>query len=427
VVLAAVAGLGTGVGLLLGLAFAAVGMLANAGIALLTGYRVGAKVGLMAGACAALMVLFLFGATAYLTWAKHRAGPPPETAGNPPEAPGVPGPPPEPEGRPPSHIGLAYLGGKSRLDDGPADVTALAVSPADGAMVVGYANGETRLWLPEQAWFDPPRAGPRADGPVQRIEFDPAGKFLYLGCPGGMVVAPRANPPRAPAKIPGEVVAAFFEPYRERFAALRAGKVQVRYTPLDLAADPPRDRAAKGIVPTIPQDETFPISVRADFNVPAARPTFLAWHPTGKVLWGNADGGIVTWPTGGPGFAPVTKAHQAAVRAWAASPNGRDFATGDTAGFIGIWAGRSLTPILSRVGTAAVTHLSFSAWGNRLLVADAAGGLTVWDVAAGLPEFTARRPPSPAAAFGPWDDVVLVADGKGVEVWWTAELAKQAQ
>ena len=34
-------------------------------------------------------------------------------------------------------------------------------------MIVGYANGETRVWAWDQASFDPPRPGPRADGPIQ--------------------------------------------------------------------------------------------------------------------------------------------------------------------------------------------------------------------------------------------------------------------
>jgi WD40 repeat protein len=439
-VLAEVAELGTRSGLLLGLGFAAIGVTANAAIALLAPLRVGAKVGLMAGACVALMALFFFGATAYLTWGAHRAGPvaPEGTAPDPPtplvDPPSDP-PPAEPRlSRPPSHIDLAYSYGKSRLDDGPAEVTALAVAPTDGAILVGHANGETRIWPWDQASFDPPQPGPRADGPVQRIEFDPTGTLMCLTCPGGMVVASRDRPPRTPLKIPGDGVAAYFEPNRDRFAAVRAGRIRVRYTPMDLARDPPLARAANGIVLSTPKDETLPLGVRADFVLPNPKPTFLAWHPTGRLMCGAPDGGIVGWPAGGPAFTPITRTHERAVRAWANTPSelafraGIDFATGDDAGCVAVWQDRGMNPPRSKVMAAAITHLAFDSTGSRLIVADAAGGLVLWDVLNGEAVWRLKRPePVRAVAFGTWDDVVLIADGRGVKVYHTAELARQAK
>lgn len=43
----------------------------------------------------------------------------------------------------------------SRLDDGPAVVTAMALSPRDGAMVIGYADGTTLIWQLDQSSFEP--------------------------------------------------------------------------------------------------------------------------------------------------------------------------------------------------------------------------------------------------------------------------------
>ena len=71
------------------------------------------------------------------------------------------------------------------------------------------------------------------------IDFDPAGHTAYLACAGGLVAYPVDMSPRTPVLLPGELVAVFFAPNRDRFAALRAGKVQVRYVPTDLVKAPP--------------------------------------------------------------------------------------------------------------------------------------------------------------------------------------------
>ena len=76
-----------------------------------------------------------------------------------------------------------------------------------------------------------------------------------------------------------------------------------------------------------------------------ANPTFVAWHPGGKLLWGSANGTVSAWPATGPKPEVVTKDAQGAVRAWAV--NGTDFVTGDDKGGIGYWprkaAARSCT------------------------------------------------------------------------------------
>ena len=121
-------------------------------------------------------------------------------AGTTPETPTVPTPPgatpqaaePEPQpNRPPTHTDLAAKNGMSRLDDGPAEVTSLAIAPRDDTVAIGYADGQTRLWLSDHPTFEPPTPGPRADGPIRRIQFDSTGRFLYLTCPGALIAATR--------------------------------------------------------------------------------------------------------------------------------------------------------------------------------------------------------------------------------------------
>ncbi|MDB5311641.1 MAG: hypothetical protein JWO38_5843 [Gemmataceae bacterium] len=429
VVLAEVADLGLGAGVLFGAVFAVLAMAANAGIALLPRLGVAAKVGLMAGMGVAVLAVFLFGATAYLAGRGQQAEqagettPPPEPRPDPPAGPGPPSPPPAEPRRPSSHVDIAYRDGKTRLDDGPADVTALAVSPTDGAVVIGYADGSTRIWPLDQPAFEPPRVGPRATSAVRRIEFDAGGRFAFMTCDTGLVVGSPDAPRRPPLVIPGELATVFTDGRGTRFAALRAGRVQVRYVPYELVEHPPAARAAKGFVLTVPRDETTPAGQR-EFTPLGSKTTFLAWHPTGRLLGGGPDGSVVTLPT--PGLSAVaSREHKAAVRAWAVSPWG-DFATGDDDGYVGYWPNKAVAPTKFRTGEVAVRHLAYSPCGGELAVADAVGALAVWHPASGTRVFEVkRRAAVEAVAYGPHDDLLMVADGKGVEVWWIPERAAQ--
>ena len=406
--------LGLATGAVLGLVFAGLAMVLNAAVALLTRYPPGGKVALMAGVCVALLAVFLFGAVAYLNARKH--DPPPPSPPPPPPVeltPLTPTPPTLNRG-PPTHLDAVYRHGTSRLDDGPAAVTALAVAPTDGAVVVGYADGTTRLWPLDQPTFETPHPGPRAAGAVRRIAFDPTGTTAYLTCDRGLAVAP-LRAPRVSLVVPGDAVAVFPEPGRERFAAARGSRLSVRYVPLDLLKNP-GGRAANGLVVSAPKDETIPLRTPADTPLPPRM--FLAWHPAGRLLVGSAGGTILgVLPSGAVGDV-VSRDHRAAVRAWAAGPARPDFVTGDDDGFVGFWPDGSPSPTKFRTGTAPVTHLALSPGGGAVAVADAAGGLSVWNLAGGVcVAATQRREPVAAVAWGPTDDLLLVADGNGVEVW----------
>jgi hypothetical protein len=51
----------------------------------------------------------------------------------------------------------------------------------------------------------------------------------------------------------------------------------------------------------------------------------------------------------------------------------------------------------------------------------------MWGLPNRTKEFALKRPrPVGAVVFGPGDDVLFVADGNGVEVWWLPELAARA-
>jgi hypothetical protein len=423
-----------GLGLLLGGLFAGLALAANTGIALFSSLPTGGKVGAMAGVCVGILAVFLvvLGLTAPPANPQRPAERPADSPATPAAQTPTPPPPsgpaePHPD-RPPSHLDLAAKNGMSRLDDGPAEVTALAAAPRDDTVVIGYADGQTRLWSPDQPTFEALPAGPRADGPVQRIQFDNSGRYLYLTCPGGVVAAARDGRGRTPVKIPGDPVAVFVDPNRDRFLAIRGGKAMLRYVPTELIRNPPASKTVKGFVIPAPGpkgDEVFPAGVKVDYNLPGPL-TFLAWHPTGKVLAGLPDGAIVTWPLPGPKSEPVTRVHKAPVRAWATAAGTWDFATGDDHGLVAVWPNKSLSPRTFGDGATPITQLAFDSWGLRLAVADTDGELGVWDSVGRELLFQVRRPtPVKAMAFGPTDDFLLIGDGKGVEVWSVEALAKK--
>ncbi len=322
---------------------------------------------------------------------------------------------------PPTHLELAYRDGMSRLGDGPAAVTALAMVPGEEAVVVGHADGSTQVWRLDQGWLEPPQLGPWGRGAVRRIAFDSTGAIALLTCDGGLAAAP-LNGARVPLLIPGDVIAVIPEAKRERFAAFRGGRLVVRSVPMELAKHPPTAAVGLKFLQSTPKDETIPAGVAA--NIPTQKPTFLAWHPAGQLLGGTADGSVVTWPTTNATSKPVTRLHKAAVRTWAIGPVWPDFATGDDKGVVAYWPNKSLAPVSFPTGGGAVTHLAFNACGGELAVTDAAGVLSVWDLTTRARLFEIkRRQPVGAVVFGPEEDILLVAEGKGVEVWWLPELA----
>ena len=428
--------LGFPTGLMIAAGFAGVGLLANAAVVLLTRMSVPAKVGVMATVGVLVTGVFLFAATAYLAGRKHEADQfKPEPTPLPPE-PVVPKP-PEPTTPPvvPANRLLtaqdtAYRDGVYSFEDGPADVTAISVSPDGATMLAGYNNGATKVWRFDQlALVDPYTLGPKADGPVTGIHFDGTGAIAYLSCPGGTVAASWGDPPEVPVKISGEPFAAFAFPSGERFAVVRGNALLIRYVPVGLIKKP--NPSAKGFPTLQPKDETTPADVKGNLAAPGQKPTFLAWHPTGKLLGGQPDGSVLSWGAGTPRSEVVSREHKAPVRAWAASPSTWDFATGDDKGMVGIWANRAMRPKVftatsSAAASVAITHLSFSPSGSLLAVSDSANVVWVWDLNLMRAIVRVTRPtPLRALAFGPSDDLLLLGNGKTVELWHLSELAKQ--
>lgn len=368
-----------------------------------------------------LMLLGGVGAVVYMATREPEVvqAPPSEPAPVPP----TPTPPktdPEPveivrPSRPPSAIDAAYDSGVHRFEDGPDDVTALAVTGDGSTLIVGYKNGTTRVWSFDQPSTDPYSPGPKSDGAPTRIQFDGTGTIAYLNCSGGLVAAAWVNPPEVPVKIPGDLVV----PYTtasggERFAALRGNTVTHRQMPTAMIQKPSAPKA-KGFVVTIPKDEPL-AETKANLAPPPQRPTVLAWHPTGRLLAGQPDGSIVSWGPVGAKVPVVSREHKAAVRAWAASPAAWDLATGDDKGTVGLWLNKSMTPKTFAAASAPITQLSFSPFGLRLAVADAEGNVTVWDLATLQPVAKLKRPAGTVIAYGPFEDLLVVSDGKAVEL-----------
>ena len=433
--------LGLETGLLIGAGFAGVGLLANAMVVLFTRMSVFGKVFTMTVIGGAMTGVFLFGATAYLAGKREAEQPKPDPPPPPPVTPMPPLPivpppkPPDPKtpNPDPPRRGLAtaadaaYRDGFFRFDEGSEDVTAIAVSADCSVMVVGHKNGTTRVWRFDNATFDAFGTGPRADGPITRIQFDSTGSIVYLSCTGGMVAGAWSDPPEVPVKIPGDPVVIFPFPKEERFAALRGNAPVLRMVPTATIKKPvgPVGKG-KGFLLTTAKDETIPIDAKGAFAASPAKPTFLAWHTTGKLIAGQPDGSIVSWGATGPAGVVVSREHRAPVRAWAASPATWEFATGDDKGIVGLWYQKAMIPKTFTATTAAVTHLSFSPTGAHLAVADAAGAVWIWDVATTKQVVKTTRPtPVKAMAFGPTDDLLLLSDGKAVELWSVSELGKR--
>jgi len=427
VVLSQAADLGLATGLWLGAAFAGAGLVANAAVALFARLSVPGKVGVMDGVGALVTGVFLFGATAYLAGRRHeaaRAKPdPPPTQPQPAEPkPPEPKPPDPPRHHLPGPVDAAYSEGVYRFEDGPDEVTALAVGVGGSTLIVGYRDGTTRVWNFDQATIDPFHVGPRSDGPPSRVEFDGTGTVVYMSCNGGTVAAPWNAPPDAPVKIPGEHFAAHPFPAGERFAALRGNAVVLRNVPTGLLQKPPR--GARGFLVTAAKDETTPADAKVPLAPAPQRPTFLAWHPAGKLLAGQPDGSILSWGPAGPAREVLSRDHKAPVRVWAACPGTWDFATGDDKGVVGLWADRATAPRTFLASPTVITQLSFGPSGTLLAVGDAAGKVRVWDLAANRAVLIVTRPAA-RVAFGPHDDLLLLSDGKAVELWHLPELAKQ--
>lgn len=375
-----------------------------------------------------LLVLVLAAAAFVGGAALYLALRPPPAITTPPSPPPVepppvepPPPPPGPE-EPPTHYDLAYRDGMTRLADGPAAVTALAVTPDGTETVVGYADGTTWAWKLDEPAFEPPRVGPKGVGPVRRIDFGPDAEFAFLtGDTGLSLAAFRAS--RATVQVPGRPACVVPAADAVRYAALRGDKLVVRYVAAEFVRNPPAARVKGGVLAVTPKDETTPAVARVDPPAPGA--TFVAWHPAGKVVYGSRTGVVSAYPTGVKN-APLTRAHQAPVRAWAVGPGWPDFATGDDYGTVGVWPDKALGPFTLRAGAVAVTGLAFSPCGGELAVADESGAVAVWNLPTRAKVFEVVRRPPVVVAYGPRADVLLISDGKGVEVWSLAALSEGA-
>ena len=143
-------------------------------------------------------------------------------------------------------------------------------------------------------------------------------------------------------------------------------------------------------------------------------------------MCGAPDGNIVGWSAAHRNSPSITRVHTAAVRAWANTPGelafkaGIDFATGDDAGFVAVWRDKAMAPERVKAcaggGHACGVQLVGRAAHRR--------GRGRWPDAMGHREHRdgIAREASGAGEggrVGTWDDVLLIADGKGVEVWWT--------
>ncbi|MBY0459623.1 MAG: hypothetical protein K2V38_20075, partial [Gemmataceae bacterium] len=263
--------------------------------------------------------------------------------------------------------------------------------------------------------------GPKADGAVTRAQFDTSGQFLTVITPTGATLAPRNGTSASPAKINGQFVAVAPELANERFryAAVRGNTIAHRLLPTAFVANPPK---AKGFAFPGVKDEVTPLGVTADPPRPANL-TFLAWGPGARLFAGAPDGTITTW-SAAMKPEPASREHKAAVRAWAHSAAG-DLLTGDDKGQVALWPTKGGKPTADAVFTVPVAALAFAPSGAKFAAADNTGWLAVVESST-LKVLQRKKLPASVKAltFGPKDDVLLLGNGKTVEVWALAELMK---
>ncbi len=425
-VLSQTANVGLEFGLMVGGVFAIVGLLANAAVVLFSRWSVFGQVAVMGVLCVLVSGVFFFGATAYLAGrqkAIEQAQTPPPVV-EPPTTPNPPAPlPPEPgPPRAPSHVDKAYTNGVSALEDGPSEVTALSIAADGNHLAIGYADGTTRVWPLEQPTFDAMLPGPKADGPVTRVQFDSTSKFLFVTSATGVIAVPRNGSPAAPAKVNGTFVAVAPElsSNRVRFAAVRGNLVAHRFVATTFVLNPPK---AKGFAVVGLKDEVTPAANGPDPGKPNG-PTFLAWTGADRLLAGAPDGAVTVWSPLMK-LEMVNRDHKAPVKAWAPCTGTGNFATGDDKGMVVIWPYKSGKPTAEAVFTVPVTGLAFSPSGAWLAVTDNTGWLAIVDVAtAKVLQRKKLAAPIKALAFGPNDDAMILGNGKTVEVWHLPELMK---
>lgn len=428
-VLAHTAGLGEEVALAAAGGFALAGLVANVAIVLFSRRSVPAQVLTMAVACTAVAGVFFFGATAYLAGRQKGTE---EVVQEPPPAPAPPPaePPktvpkkaddPRPD-RPPSHLDRARRSGASAIDDGPADVTALALSPDGTTLAIGHADGTTRLWPLDQPTFDPAQAGPKGDGAITRVHFDSKSEFVFAHTATGVSIAPRTGPIVPVARVSGTPVAVSPDiDGRVRYVAVRGNVMQPRLLSLEFVTKPPK--RARDFAVAQARDEILPIDGK-DVTKPANL-TLLAWASATKVVGAQQNGTVTAWSQTMRPEAP-SREHKAPVTAWAACATG-DFATGDDKGNVVFWYAKGGKPtVWPLFESAPVAALALNATGTRLLATDDTGWLVVWDTTTGkLAHPRAKRPAAvKALTFGPTNDLVVVSSGRAVQLWALAELMK---
>jgi hypothetical protein len=409
--------------------FAGMGLLANIAVVLFTRISIPGKVTVMATIAGAITGVFLLTTIAYIAGRNRGVEQPrlPEPGPSipPPKPPDpVPETPPTPPRKMlPTAVDAARKEGVFQFEDGPDDVTALAVTPDNAVMMVGYKNGITKVWPFDHITVDTFALGPRADGPITHIQFDGSGAVSYLTCSGGAIAAFWNNPPEVPLKIPGDPFAVFSFPGEERFAVVRGNTIAVRGVSPRVFMEPPKAVKGAAILPSAPKSETT-------FN-PPGRPQLLAWHPTGALLAALPDGSIFGWSGTERRPDVIVRDHKAAVRACATSPSSGNFATGDDRGIVGLWANKSVTPKIftatsSTGAPVSITRLSFSPSGSYLAVSDSLNTIWVWNLVKMRTIVRTKRPePVGAMCFGPHDDLLMLGNGKAVELWHMPELAKQ--
>lgn len=161
-------------------------------------------------------------------------------------------------------------------------------------------------------------------------------------------------------------------------------------------------------------------SVKDELRTPAGVLS-VAFSPDGTLLADADDRVVRLWDLAARTLPVLLRAHTAAVRAVAFSPDGRTLASGAEDGTVRLWDVAARTPAATLTGhTAHVASVAFSPDGKTL--ASGSGDTTVrlWDVAAPTPAartLTGSNNPIRTVAFSPGGDFLASGGGRTVRLW----------
>ena len=289
------------------------------------------------------------------------------------------------------------------------DITHMAFNGTGDVVALAGAWGPTGLWDPNTGSFTP-LARHRETGFLQSVSdgviamwFTTGGSLAAVLSSGSVatwdVKKPTALPSSKAIPVKGSILAAAVSPTDHNLVAVAT------YGATNISPPGP----GKAYLVTLGETD----SVRELIPASAATTNAMAFDPTGTFLWtGTEYGDVNVWQTSGAQLIRTFRAHSDAVRALAASGNGRWFISAGDDLSARVWPAH-LLPVTSLPGLRDMaTALAIDPKGTWVAGADMSGALTVWDGANKLRWSTKHKDAITALAASRDGTLLVSAGGK---------------